>query len=191
MILVDYQIRNLCQLQRPMVSPFDESLVNPASLDVRLGSNLLIESAERPELVPYPLAGCSEANPYELVPGQFVLAQTLETFDIPRDIAAEFKLKSSRAREGLDHALVSWHLINWIWRGEGLDHALAGWCDPGWHGSVLTLELRNNRQLWPIPIWPGMKIGQIIFHRLDAVPQRCYAESGRYNGDATVMGSKG
>lgn len=184
MILVDYQIRNLCQLQRPMVSPFDESLVNPASLDVRLGPNLLIESAERPELVPYPLAGCSEANPYELVPGQFVLAQTLETFDIPRDIAAEFKLKSSRAREGLDQALAGWC-------GEGLDHALAGWCDPGWHGSVLTLELRNNRQLWPVPIWPGMKIGQIIFHRLDAVPQRCYRETGRYNGDATVMGSKG
>lgn len=173
MILVDYQIRNLCQqVERPMVSPFDESLVNPASLDVRLGPNLLIESAERPELVPYPLAGHSEANPYELVPAQFVLAGTLEMFDIPRYLAAEFKLKSSRAREGLDHAL-------------------AGWCDPGWHGSVLTLELKNNRQLWPVPIWPGMKIGQIIFHRLDAMPQRCYAESGRYNGDTTVMGSKG
>jgi dCTP deaminase len=173
MILVDYQIRNLCQqVERPMVWPFDESLVNPASLDVRLGPNLLIESAERPQLLPYPLAGHSEANPYQLVPGQFVLAETLEMFNVPRHLAAEFKLKSSRGREGLDHAL-------------------AAWIDTGFNGSVLTLELRNNRQLWPVPIWPGMKIGQIIFHRLDAMPQRCYGETGRYNGDTTVMGSKG
>ena len=173
MKLVDFQIRNLCQLaEAPLVSPFDEALVNPASLDVRLGSNLLIESAEKRELLPYPFERHTEEDPYELRPGQFVLAQTLEVFHIPRDIAAEFKLKSSRAREGLDHAL-------------------AAWCDPGWHGSVLTLELRNIRQLWPVPIWPGMKIGQMIFHRLDAVPLRCYAQTGRYNGDTEVMGSKG
>lgn len=173
MKLVDFQIRNLCQLaEAPLVSPFDEALVNPASLDVRLGPNLLIESAEKRELLHYPFEWHTEEDPYELRPGQFVLAQTLETFNIPRDIAAEFKLKSSRAREGLDHAL-------------------AAWCDPGWHGSVLTLELRNNRQLWDVPIWPGMKIGQIIFHRLDAVPLRCYAQTGRYNGDTQVMGSKG
>ena len=173
MKLVDFQIRNLCQLaEAPLVSPFDEALVNPASLDVRLGSNLLIESAEKRELLPYPFEWHTQEDPYELRPGQFVLAQTLETFHIPRDIAAEFKLKSSRAREGLDHAL-------------------AAWCDPGWHGSVLTLELRNNRQLWDVPIWPGMKIGQIIFHRLDAVPLRCYAQTGRYNQDKKVMGSKG
>lgn len=173
MKLVDFQIRNLCQLaDAPLVAPFDEGLVNPASLDVRLGNTLLIESAEKRELVPYPLGSHSEAKPYELVPGQFVLAQTLETFHIPRDIAAEFKLKSSRGREGVDHAL-------------------AAWIDPGFYGSVLTLELRNNRQLWPVPIWPSMKIGQIIFHRLDAVPLRCYAQTGRYNGDVSVTGSKG
>ena len=173
MKLVDFQISNLCsQVERPMVSPFDAELVNPASLDVRLGSGLLIESAEKRHLLPYPFEVHTEDDPYELRPGQFVLAQTVEVFNIPRDIAAEFKMKSSRAREGLDNAL-------------------ACWCDPGWHGSVLTLELRNNRQLWPVPIWPGMKIGQIIFHRLDALPLRCYGETGRYNGDTTVMGSKG
>jgi dCTP deaminase len=173
MKLVDFQIRNLCLLETaPMVSPFDESLLNSASLDVRLGPNLLIESAESPEMVPYPFDRHSEANPYEMVPAQFALAQTAETFNIPKDLAAEFKLKSSRAREGADNAL-------------------ACWCDPGWNGSVLTLELRNNRQLWPVKIWPGMKIGQMIFHRLDAIPLRGYDETGRYNGDTTVQGSKG
>ena len=50
MILCDYEIRALCE-GSGMVSPFDADLVNPASLDVRLGDVLLIESVESPELV--------------------------------------------------------------------------------------------------------------------------------------------
>lgn len=170
MILADYQIVALCQ--SGMVTPFDPALVNPASLDVRLGGTLLIESAQSPEMVPYPLHHHSEAEPYWLQPGQFVLAETVETFHLPPTVAAQFMLKSSRAREGLEHLM-------------------AGYCDPGWSGSVLTLELHNSRQLHPVALWPGMKIGQMVLHRMDAIPLRDYRETGRYNGDATVMASKG
>lgn len=170
MILVDHQIEHLC-LTAQMVTPYDPTLLNPASIDVRLGDTLLIERAGSRELVPYPLRHHSEADPYKWQPGQFLLAPTAETFNMPDTVAGEFRLKSSRAREGADQAL-------------------AIWLDPGWHGSVLTLELRNNRQLHWLPLWPGMKIGQIIFH--DCVPpRRSYRETGRYNGDATVQGSKG
>ena len=169
-ILPDHEIHQLCAAG--MVTPFDPSLVNPASLDVRLGHQLLIESCESPQLVPYPLDQHSEADPYLLQPGQFVLAQTVETFHLPATVAAEFRLKSSRAREGLDQAL-------------------AVWADPGWHGSVLTMELRNNRQLHAIPLWQGMKIGQMVFHRMAAVPERDYSLTGRYNNDQTVMESRG
>jgi dCTP deaminase len=170
MILSDSQIRSRCE--GGMVEGYSDELINPASLDVRLGDTLLIESAQSPELVPYPLGGHSEDDPYELKPGQFCLAQTMEVFFIPDDIAGEFRLKSSRAREGLDQAL-------------------AVWLDPGWRGSVLTMELRSNRQLWPQLLWPGMKIGQIIFHLMAERPARSYAVSGRYNEDLTVMASKG
>jgi len=155
-----------------MITPFDPALLNPASLDVRLGPTLLIESAQSPELVPYPLHRHSQAEPYELRPGQFCLAQTVEVFNLPDDIAGEFRLKSSRAREGLDQAL-------------------AVWLDPGWHGSVLTMELRNNRQLWPVGLWPGMKIGQIVFHLMAERPLASYAQTGRYNMDSTVQASRG
>lgn len=170
MILADYQITELCR--NGMVTPFDEALVNPASLDVRLGEMLLIESAESPELVRYPLKGHSKERPYLMVPGQFVLAQTQETFNLPNDIAAQFMLKSSRAREGLEHLM-------------------AGYCDPGWHGSVLTLELHNSRQLHSVALWPSMKIGQMVFHRMSELPLRSYAQTGRYNGDRTVQESRG
>lgn len=170
MILSDWQITARCN--GDMVTPFDPALVNPASLDVRLGPTLLIESAQTSVLVPYPLACHTEENPYLLKPGQFVLAHTIEAFHLPDDIAAQFMLKSSRAREGLEHLM-------------------AGYCDPGWHGSVLTLELHNSRQLHPVALWPGMKIGQMVFHQMAATPQRSYAVTGRYNGDATAQGSRG
>ena len=170
MILADWQIRSRCE--GGMITPFDPALLNPASLDVRLGPTLLIESAQSPGLVPYPLHRHSQGKPYELLPGQFVLAQTMEVFHLPDDLAAQFMLKSSRAREGLEHLM-------------------AGYCDPGWHGSVLTLELHNSRQLWPVKLWPGMKIGQIVFHLMAERPINSYAQTGRYNLDSTVQASRG
>jgi len=170
-ILCDWEIHNAAVAHK-MVEPFDPDLLNPASLDVRLGDTLLIESVESTNLKPYPLGDHDEGDPYLLRPGQFVLAQTMERFNLPLDLAAQFMLKSSRAREGLEHLM-------------------AGYCDPGWHGSVLTLELHNSRQLHPVRLWPGMKIGQMVFHRMSAHPMRSYADTGRYNGDTTVQGSRG
>jgi dCTP deaminase len=169
-ILCDWEIQNACH--DGLVVPFTEELLNPASLDVRLGAELLIESAQSSDLVTYPLRFHTKEEPFLLKPGQFVLAQTVEVFNLTDTIAAEFRLKSSRAREGLDQAL-------------------AVWADPGWHGSVLTMELRNNRQLHPIPLWFGMRIGQMVFHRMSARPRQSYAATGRYNGHKQVHGSLG
>ena len=107
-------------------------------------------------------------DPYMLSPGSFCLAETRECFNLPEDVSAQFVLKSSRAREGLNHLL-------------------AGWCDPGWHGSKLTLELKNERRHCPIRLWPGLKIGQMVFHFMSQVPQASYAVTGHYNGHLTVM----
>jgi dCTP deaminase len=118
------------------------------------------------------ISSTTQDDPYPLVAGQFVLAHTLERWRIPPTVAAQFVLKSSRAREGLEHLL-------------------AGFADPGFHDSVLTLELHNSRQLHRVPIWYGMKIGQMVFYRLEAAPERDYAVTGRYNADLTVTESKG
>jgi dCTP deaminase len=169
MNLPDFEIDLLCH--EGMVEPYDPALLNPASLDVRLGDELLIESAATPELLPYPFADHSQQNPYMLAPGQFVLARTLEYVRIPDSIDAQFVLKSSRAREGIEHLL-------------------AGYIDPQFEG-VITLELHNSRQLHSVPIWPGMKIGQLKFSTLLARPKRGYAQTGRYHQAQTVEASKG
>lgn len=168
-ILPDVEILTL--VRRGLVTPFDHELVNPASLDVRLGERLLVEVPDSYELQPQSIAGCSQEEPYLLRPHEFVLAETLEEFKLVECIAGQLALKSSRAREGLEHLL-------------------AGYIDPGYQGR-LTLELQNARSLHPVPIWPGMRIAQIVFHKLSMLPSKDYAMTGRYYGDKTVQGSKG
>jgi dCTP deaminase len=67
---------------------------------------------------------------------------------------------------------------------------LAGWIDPGWHGSKLTLELQNARKMHSLPLYPGLKIGQIIFFEMSEKPLKSYAEVGHYNNDTKVSASK-
>lgn len=156
----------------------DPANVNPCSIDVRLGDTLIIENAgkgvvdlsKREVFDSYTFL--MDERGYRLNPGQFVLAHTMETFNLPNDICAEFKLKSSGARTGLENAL-------------------ATWCDPGWHGSKLTLELTNLLSNHDILIRPGDRIGQMIFYRVTPVPEdRSYARVGRYNNDASVQAVK-
>lgn len=65
-------------------------------------------------------------------------------------------------------------------------------CDPGWHGSTLTLELRNNLHHHHLRLRPGMKIGQVFFMRGETVPDYAsYAVKGQYNNDRGTTPSKG
>ena len=153
-----------------MVENFDPDLVNPASLDLRLGSGIMIECIYKKEHIRVDISDTTEDNPFLVQPGDFLLAETMEIFNLPEDVSAQFVLKSSRARAGFNHML-------------------AGWCDPGWHGSTLTLELKNERQHHALPIFPGMKIGQMVFHSMSNTPVASYAKTGHYNNHLTVMPS--
>jgi dCTP deaminase len=114
-----------------------------------------------------------EAGGYVMKPGEFVLASTREVFHLPDDVACEFKLKSSLARAGLQHALASFG-------------------DPGFNKSVLTLELSNSLRAHWLRLTPGQLIGQILFYRVEMVPTHAsYALRGKYNGDLKTAASKG
>ena len=168
-VLCDWEIKARCQKSQ-MVAPFDPELLNPASLDLRLGLHLMVENICDPELLRIDISDRTADDPFMLQPGEFCLAETLELFDIPDDISCQFVLKSSRAREGYNHLL-------------------AGWVDPGFNSSRLTLELKNERLHHPLPLFPGLKIGQMVFHAMSNVPMRSYRETGHYNNHLTVMPS--
>lgn len=171
MLLPDSEIRALCQ-SHALIQPFDPERLGPASYDVALGDNIMIEVSETIDLIRHSISTHSQSDPYWLAPGEFILAETQEIFNLPDSpaIAAQFVLKSSRARIGFQHML-------------------AGFCDPGWHGSRLTLELKNVRQKHRLGIWPGMLIGQMVFMPLSNDPERSYAQIGHYNRHETVMPS--
>jgi dCTP deaminase len=168
-ILPDYEI--FCLARKGLVEPFDQELINPASLDVRLGENILIEQPESPEFVPHSIAGHTKEEPFMLQPHEFILAETFECFSVPNVVAGQLALKSSRAREGIEHLM-------------------AGYVDPGFKGR-LTLELQNARSMHAVPLWPGMRIGQIVFHKMSLLPNKDYSVTGRYQGDLQVQASKG
>ena len=154
-----------------MIEPFNPTLINPASLDVTLGTNLYVE-VEAGGMLPKNISEHTRENPYLLLPNEFILAGTAETFNIPDFISAQFVLKSSLARAGLEHLL-------------------AGYIDPGFNNSVLTLEFKNAKQFSAFPLWPGMRCGQIVFTEMAEAPQASYRYTGRYNNDAKVSRSKG
>lgn len=168
-ILPDHEIERL-STEQAMVVPYNPDQLNPASYDVRLGSELMIESVVSPEYVRTPIRGFTHENPWLLKPGQFCLASTEEILNMPDDVAGHFALKSSRGREGYSHAL-------------------SAYIDPGFYGSRLTLELHNIRQAHPVPLYPGMLIGQIVFQRMESKPRTSYAKTGHYNNNTRVMPS--
>jgi dCTP deaminase len=169
MLLPDHEIQRLCE-QQGMIAPFCLEQLNPASYDVRLGTEVMVESVKSRAFVRASIADFTKDDPWYLDPGQFCLASTEEVFNMPGDVAGHFALKSSRGREGYSHAL-------------------SAYIDPGFHGSRLTLELHNLRQLHPLPLYPGMLIGQIVFSLMSSTPKVGYAEKGHYNNNPSVMPS--
>lgn len=168
---------------RGVITGVDPDYVNATSIDITLGKKILREdwsgnyqdgfkriSLSKREPLMMTEYDCTEG--FLLEPGDFILAQSEQVFNLPNDISCEYKLKSSMARIGINHCL-------------------AGWCDAGWNGSVLTLEFMNMTTHHAIEVKAGDKIGQMIFFSHRMVPSdRSYAARGRYNNDKEVKGIK-
>ncbi len=162
MLLSDRSIREAVESGRIIIDPWDESMVQPASVDLRLGKKLRVfRSASLPYIdVMQESPGLTEeaeideVNPFYLHPNEFALGVIYENICIPSDIAARLDGKSSLGRLGL------------------LVHSTAGWVDPGWRGH-LTLELSNVSGL-PITLYYGMKVSQISFLQLTTPAEHPY-----------------
>jgi dCTP deaminase len=181
MVLSDRSIKAEVEAGRIVVEPFDEAMIQPSSIDVRVDRRFRVfHNARYPFIdVRQPMeelteaVEISDADPFILHPGEFVLGQTLERVRLPDDIVARLEGKSSLGRLGL------------------LIHSTAGFVDPGFEGN-LTLELSNVANL-PVTIYYGMPIGQISFVRLDAPAERPYGsgEAGsKYQGQTEPTPSR-
>jgi dCTP deaminase len=172
-LLSDRDIRSEIQSGRVAVEPFDEAMIQPSSVDVRLDKffrvfenhkySVIDPSIEQAELTREVIAEGDEA--FILHPGEFVLASTYEIITLPDDIAGRLEGKSSLGRLGL------------------LTHSTAGFIDPGFSGHI-TLELSNVANL-PVKLYPGMKIGQLCLIKLSSPAEHPYGSAiyaSRYQG---------
>jgi len=162
----------LCELvEDGIITNVEPKQINAASIDLTLGDVILIE--KETTVFSVDLSAVPRKYPefltkriptgYVIEPNEFLLASTEQMFYLPDDICADYRLNSSLARAGLNAAL-------------------AMWADNGWNDSTLTLELKNWTRYNSLTIMPGMKIGQMIFHRTTPVPaERSYRAIGSYN----------
>lgn len=182
MILSDGTIRRLLADGTLIIDPIEPQQVQPASVDVRLGDEFLVFRNHTADVIdPFDipqdlmdLVKVPEGTAFVLHPGEFVLGTTVEAIGLPDDIVSRVEGKSSLGRAGL------------------LIHATAGFVDPGWQRGQITLELSNVATL-PIRLWPGMKIGQLSFHLLDAPAERPYGHpelGSKYSGQTGPVASR-
>jgi dCTP deaminase len=180
-LLSDRDIIADVEAGRIRLDPWDPSMVQPSSVDVRLDRYFrLFDNHKYPSIDPAEdqpeltrLIEVPADEPFVLHPGEFVLGSTYEFMGLPDDLAARLEGKSSLGRLGL------------------LTHSTAGFVDPGFTGHV-TLELSNVATL-PIKLWPGMKIGQLCFFRLSSPSAQPYgsgATGSRYQGQRGPTASR-
>jgi dCTP deaminase len=180
-LLSDRDIRAEIEAKRIGVEPYDETMIQPSSIDIRLDRFFRVFENHRyphidPAIEQADLTREVEPDgdePFILHPGEFVLGSTYEVCSLPDDIAARVEGKSSLGRLGL------------------LTHATAGFVDPGFSGHV-TLELANVATL-PIKLYPGMKIGQLCFFRLTTPAEHPYGSQkygSRYQGQRGPTASR-
>src|SRR5438094_9853553 len=173
MVLSDRTIARLLAEGRIEIDPYDDRLLQPSSVDVRVDKYFRVFHNNRYPFIDVreqqedltELVEVDDDRPFMLHPGEFVLGSTLERMHLPDDLVARLDGKSSLGRLGL------------------LIHSTAGFIDPGWDGHV-TLELSNVANL-PITIYHGMKIGQISFMQLTEATSTPYGASSlgsKYQG---------
>jgi len=149
MILSDKTILKMLAEKTLIIEPLEKEQIQPASVDIRLGNTFsIVEDSctgiiNLEKEVKYKTI---TSDTYILLPNQFVLATTMEYFELPNNLTAFVEGRSSLGRLGL-------FIQN------------AGWVDPGFKGEI-TLELFNANRC-AIELKAGRRVGQLVFAKMD------------------------
>jgi dCTP deaminase len=164
MLLCDEDLARAIGSRCLIIDPYEPSLIQPSSIDVRLDRHLLVwpqgrvidPAAENP-MLPVDMA-TDTGGRYALGPGQMVLASTVEHVTLDATLAARVEGRSSMGRLGL------------------ATHVTAGFIDPGFSGHI-TLELVNHAPR-PLLLHAGMRIGQLCVFQLSGPARWPYGSAG-------------
>jgi len=170
MILSDRTLEKMIEKGELKVEPLAEHSIQPASVDMRLGTHYLVLDDNASDVLTLdsePKYREIESDEITIPPKSFLLATTMEYVKLPNDLTAFVEGRSSIGRMGL-------FIQN------------AGWVDPGFEGRI-TLEIYNANSL-PIKLRAGRRICQLVFCKMDGPADKPY--DGKYQGQEKSVGSR-
>ncbi len=137
------------------ISPFEESQVGPASIDLHLGNKFRVLKKFREPLKvseetykeATELVELEKDTSFLLMPGELVQAVTMEEIELPSYLCGWIEGRSTLARVGL------------------LTHLSSGFVHPGSKGKISITVL--NFSSTPVSLPPGLKICQLILERVE------------------------
>ena len=167
MILSDRDILRALEIGRIRIDPMPdlETALGSISIDFRLGSTFMVFEHSRHSFIdprqPQSIGDamrtieCELDAPFIMQPGDFALASTIESLELPDDLLGRLEGRSSIARLGITV------------------HSTAAVFEPGWIGTA-TMELSNLGRM-PVALYPGMRICSFTFEQVStpvSVPYR-------------------
>ena len=170
MILSDKTIMKMINEKTLTIYPITDEQIQPASVDIRLGNTFSIVDDSPSGIITLEKEiqyKTITTDTYLIMPGHFVLASTMEYFELPDNLTAFVEGRSSLGRIGL-------FIQN------------AGWVDPGFKGEI-TLELYNANRC-AIELKAGRRVGQLVFAEMDDAAIHPY--NGKYQGQTGATGSR-
>ena len=166
MILSDRDIKKKLEAGAIRINPPpDLSLqLGSCSIDLRLGKTFRIfEHSKHAFIDPFDPNRSSEVTklisvlnkePFILHPNDFVLATTIESFELADDLVGRLEGRSSLGRLGI------------------VVHSTASIFEPGWKGKVV-MELGNLGRM-PVALYPGMRVCALTFEELSSPAETPY-----------------
>ncbi|XRP97580.1 dCTP deaminase [Methanocaldococcus sp. 16A] len=194
MILSDKDILKLIKDNKLTIEPFNKEFLGPSSYDVTLGDEFIIYNDEVYDLskqlnykrikINKSILVCplnynlseekinyfKEKYNVDYVVKGGVLGTTNEYIELPKDITSFYQGRSSLGRVFLT------------------SHQTAGFIDAGFKGKI-TLEIVAHDK--PVILYPNMRIGQLIFFKLNSPAEIGYCEkkTSKYAYQKSVMPS--
>ncbi len=184
MILSDKDIKKALASGRIKITPTPNlaEQLGSCSIDLHLGNTFRIfknsqypyidlqKSIDIGELMEE--INISDAKPFIMQPGDFVLASLAESLELANDILGRLEGRSSLGRLGI------------------IVHGTASVFDPGWIG-VPTIEL-GNLGMMPVALYPGMRICAFTFEEVTSAVEvpYCFKKGNKYAGQIKPLASK-
>ena len=161
MVLSDRDIVKALEEGRIKISPAPDlsRQLGSISVDFRLGQTFMVFEHSRHSFIdPRNPKSIGEAmrtievegddEPFIMQPGDFALASTVESLELPNDLLGRLEGRSSIARLGITV------------------HSTAAVFEPGWIGTA-TMELSNLGRM-AVALYPGMRICAFSFETLSS-----------------------